>query len=226
MPIHIEPSCRLRATVSAQPANLSHFASCTLPTEFGEFAVDVFRDADGTEHMLVARGKLSAPEPLFVRIHSECYTGEVLGSLKCDCRSQLQNAQREIDRLGRGAVVYLRQEGRGIGLGNKIRAYAEQEKGADTVRANEILGFPADLRDFGLAAEMLIWAKVERVRLNTNNPEKVAALVGRGIEVVEVVPSVSQPNQHNLHYLRTKLQTLGHSGLRVALDDYRNTDAG
>lgn len=195
------------------------YSACELPTEFGNFEVKVYRTADDSEHMLILMGDLiEAAEP-FVRVHSECYTGEVLGSLKCDCRSQLQTAMRDIAARGCGAIAYLRQEGRGIGLGNKIRAYAEQAKGANTIEANEILGFPVDMRDYSIAARMLLLNGISRVVLNTNNPEKVAALQRAGIEIAEIHPSVHRPNPHNLHYLQTKHDALGHRGLRDAIDD-------
>ena len=196
---------------------VERFSSCALPTEFGVFQVVVYRCAGDHEHMLIHVGELAGGSPPFVRIHSECYTGEVLGSLKCDCRDQLQNAMREIQARGRGAILYLRQEGRGIGLGNKILAYAEQDKGADTIEANEILGFPVDLREYSVAAAILKAHGVRSVRLNTNNPEKVAALQREQIHIAEVVPSVSHANPHNEGYLRTKYEGLGHKGLEPAV---------
>jgi GTP cyclohydrolase II len=209
------------------PRQLRLYSSCELPTEFGLFRIAVYHAEEEREHLLVHKGELTQDEPLFVRIHSECYTGEVLGSLKCDCRSQLHSAMKEIDVRGRGAIVYLRQEGRGIGLGNKIRAYAEQEKGANTIEANERIGFPADMRDYSLAAMMLELNSIRRVIINTNNPEKVAALQRAGIQVTEVIPSTSQPNPHNVDYLRTKYEGLGHSGLKsVVHDDDCNSRSG
>lgn len=207
-------------TSESPSRSLQLYSSCELPTEFGVFHVDVFRADDEQEHMLVHMGELAADdEPLFVRIHSECFTGEVLGSLKCDCNSQLQAAMREIGVRGRGAVAYLRQEGRGIGLGNKILAYAEQQKGANTIEANERIGFAADLREYSLVAVMLERKAVRRVILNTNNPKKVSALQRDGIEVTEVVPSTSRPNPHNVNYLRTKYEGLGHNGLKSVVQD-------
>jgi GTP cyclohydrolase II len=155
-------------------------------------------------------GDLAAPEPVFVRVHSECLTGEVFGSLKCDCRDQLEQAMALIAERGRGALVYLRQEGRGIGLGNKIRAYALQALGADTIEANHELGFPTDLRDFSLAAAILLDLGARRIVLHTNNPDKVDALVRAGISVESRAPAFGAVNRHNRDYLETKHRALGH----------------
>lgn len=201
-------------TPPPEPGNsLQHFARCELPTQHGVFTLHVYRDAEAAEHMLISYGDLIATPTPLVRVHSECFTGEVLGSLKCDCREQLEKAMAAIVEAGAGAIAYLRQEGRGIGLGNKVRAYAEQEKGADTIEANERLGLPIDARDFGHAAEMLRDQGVTRVRLNTNNPQKVTALRAAGIEVAAVVASPADPNPHNQEYLRTKMLRMGHRGL-------------
>jgi GTP cyclohydrolase II len=195
--------------------NVQEYARCELPTLYGRFDVRVFRhEGDPDESIVISMGSDFQPEEtVFVRLHSECFTGEVLGSLKCDCQGQLDLALRKIAELGRGAVVYLRQEGRGIGLGNKIRAYAEQAKGANTIEANHILGFPSDLRDFRVAAPILTSLGIQRIALNTNNPQKIDALRQRGIEVVEVVPSLTEPNEYNQEYLRTKAEELGHFNL-------------
>jgi GTP cyclohydrolase II len=199
--------------------NVEEYARCELPTLYGCFDVRVFRhDGSPDESVVIAMGGDFLPdETVFVRLHSECFTGEVLGSLKCDCQGQLDLALRRIAELGRGLVIYLRQEGRGIGLGNKIRAYAEQAKGANTIEANHILGFPADLRDFRVAAPILVSLGIQRIALNTNNPQKIDAFRERGIEVVEVVPSLTEPNEHNLAYLRTKAEELGHVSLAMPL---------
>jgi GTP cyclohydrolase II len=194
---------------------IEEYARCELPTLYGRFEVRVFRhEGDPDEAIVVSMGEGFLPEEtVFVRLHSECFTGEVLGSLKCDCQGQLDLALRRIAELGRGVVVYLRQEGRGIGLGNKIRAYAEQAKGANTIEANHALGFPSDLRDFRVAAPILTSLGIQRIALNTNNPQKIDALRQHGIEVVEVVPSLTEPNEHNQDYLRTKAEELGHFNL-------------
>ena len=195
----------------------SLYSSCDLPTRFGTFAVKVYRLISGEEAIVIAMGDLTTPEPPFVRVHSECFTGEILHSLKCDCRLQIEVAMQAVGERKRGAIVYLRQEGRGIGLGNKIRAYAEQSLGADTVEANERLGFPADMREFRAAAEILKLEGVECVQLNTNNPDKVTSLEAHGVKVVNVVPSRTLTNPHNIDYLLTKFHAMGHAGLLGAL---------
>tara|TARA_R110002096_G_scaffold316010_10_gene510365 strand:+ start:19323 stop:19937 length:615 start_codon:yes stop_codon:yes gene_type:complete len=195
---------------------IQEYSNCQLPTHRGTFDVRVFRnDQDESESLAISMGEdFSEEEAVFVRIHSECFTGEVLGSLKCDCQQQLDLALQRIGETKRGIVVYLRQEGRGIGLGNKIRAYAEQAKGANTVEANHILGFPADLRDFSLAALILREFGVHRINLNTNNPRKVDSMKRYGLEVNEVVPSLTPPNEFNEAYLATKAEELGHLNLK------------
>ncbi len=199
---------------ATSPAVVEH-ARCELPTEYGTFDFRAYL-VDGQEHALViSMGDLTGP-PAFVRVHSECFTGEVLGSLKCDCEAQLQSALQVISAQARGAVVYLRQEGRGIGLANKIRAYAEQARGADTLQANHILGFATDLRDFTAAALILAQLGVRSVHLQTNNPRKVRALRAHGVTVCDVRPSIATPNTHSHGYLRTKIEHLGHIGLLPA----------
>ena len=213
-----------RAPSTTTLPTIEQHAQCELPTEFGTFDLRVYR-VDGAEHALViSMGDLTGAPP-FVRVHSECFTGEVLASLKCDCESQLRVALQTISSRGRGAVVYLRQEGRGIGLGNKIRAYAEQARGADTVQANHILGFPTDLRDFTAAALILTDLGVHAVHLQTNNPRKVRALRAHGVQVRDVRPSIATPNAHNDSYLRTKLENLGHLGLAPTASPLRTTDS-
>lgn len=193
------------------------YAHCELPTQFGTFDLEVYRLGNGEdshdEMLLISQGNLAAASAPFVRLHSECFTGETLLSLKCDCRAQLETALQRVAEAGEGAIVYLRQEGRGIGLGNKIRAYAEQAKGRDTVEANLHLGFPADLRDYTAATEILLQKGIRRVRLNTNNPDKIAAVKEAGIEVVEVIPALSRVTAHNQDYLKTKLEKMGHKAL-------------
>ena len=182
-----------------------------LPTRFGEFTAAVYQNTlDGASHLALTAGDLSGDAPVLVRMHSECLTGEVFGSLRCDCGEQLQRALEAISREGRGVLVYIRQEGRGIGLANKIRAYALQDAGKDTVEANELLGFPPDPRDYGVGAQILIDLGLRRIRLLTNNPAKRVGLEGYGIEVVSRVPIEVTPNPENSRYLATKRHKLGH----------------
>ena len=181
-----------------------------MPTVYGEFLVSIYRDNQSDDETVLVSLNLENSESPFVRVHSECITGEVFGSLKCDCRDQLSLSLQEIQKRGAGAVVYLRQEGRGIGLGNKIKAYALQNKGADTIEANHKLGFDTDLRTFDKAALILKDRKLNSIVLNTNNPEKVDSLSEFGIEVVDRVPSLSAVNEHNKDYLETKMKRLGH----------------
>jgi len=195
--------------VPNQRMSLLRIAESKLPTPFAEFRVTVFRAPDTKEHVVISLGELSGEPPL-IRIHSECLTGDALFSLRCDCGAQLQGALERIAGEGRGAVLYLRQEGRGIGLGNKIRAYALQDEGADTVEANHQLGFPADAREYGLAVELLRQLNLCRIRLMTNNPRKLDALVADGIQVTERVGLEIGRNPHNEGYLATKAAKLGH----------------
>ena len=188
---------------------LERIAESTLPTQFGEFRVTVYRSADNKEHVVLALGDLTGEPPL-VRVHSECLTGDALFSLRCDCGAQLEGAMSLIAKDGRGAILYLRQEGRGIGLGNKIRAYALQDGGADTVEANHQLGFPADAREYGLAVDLLKQVGLHRIRLMTNNPRKLDALTKDGIEIVERVALQAGRNPYNAAYLDAKALKLGH----------------
>jgi GTP cyclohydrolase II len=193
---------------------LERYAESDIPTEYGAVRLVVFRDAAGEEHLAVVFGSeaaLGEPEPVLARVHSECWTGEVLRSGKCDCRAQLDQAMRALASEGRGVLVYLRQEGRGIGLGNKIRAYAMQEQGADTVDANRVLGFADDARTYDIAAAILVSLGVSRVRLITNNPLKVNGLTSHGITVTERVPATTAPTAHNAGYLEAKARRLGHT---------------
>ncbi len=195
--------------------------SVKLPTEYGIFDVHAYKSTiDHNPHLAICRGGVGdrAPdgsivklaEPVLLRMHSECLTGDVFGSLRCDCGSQLHEAMRAVGREGRGAIVYMRQEGRGIGLMNKMKAYALQDQGMDTVEANRQLGFAPDLRDYGIGAQILVDLGVSKIRLLTNNPRKVVGLEGYGLEIVERVPIESQPTEANLAYLRAKKDKLGH----------------
>lgn len=184
-----------------------------MPTRHGEFTARAYADPDepALHHMALFRGDLadSAETPL-VRMHSECLTGDVLGSLRCDCGSQLAEALRRIAAEPSGVLLYLRQEGRGIGLVNKMRAYSLQDRGLDTVEANHHLGFPDDLRDYGFAGEMLRHLGVQRLRLLTNNPRKMSALLDHGIEIEKREPLIIKPGDENADYLATKRSKLGH----------------
>jgi GTP cyclohydrolase II len=191
---------------------VSRYAEAVIPTRFGAMRLVVFAQSDDPriEHVAVVRGDVASGEPALVRVHSECMTSEVLGSLKCDCRQQLEVALERIAAAERGVVVYLRQEGRGIGLGNKIRAYALQAQGADTVEANEALGFAPDLRTYAIAGSMLRDLGVARVRLMTNNPDKIRGLEAAGIQVVEQISHWMPEGVHNSDYLAVKREKLGH----------------
>lgn len=185
--------------------------SAKLPTELGEFMIHGFEDtATGKEHIVLGMGDLSSPEPVLCRLHSECLTGDALFSMRCDCGPQLHFAMKKISEQGRGMILYLRQEGRGIGLLNKVRAYSLQDQGADTVEANEQLGFAADGRDYDLCKPIFEHFGVSQVRLMTNNPLKVDALSELGVEVVERVPIEAGHNLHNEDYLEVKSRKMGH----------------
>ncbi|MBQ2631284.1 MAG: bifunctional 3,4-dihydroxy-2-butanone-4-phosphate synthase/GTP cyclohydrolase II [Kiritimatiellae bacterium] len=182
-----------------------------MPTRHGHFRLKMYRSRiSGLEHMALVKGKVDDGEPVLVRVHSECFTGDVLGSERCDCGPQLHTAMEMVQREGRGAVLYMRQEGRGIGLANKLHAYKKQEEGLDTVEANVALGFPPDLRDYGEGAQMLVDLGIRRLRLLTNNPRKIAGLEGYGLEITERVPIVIPPNAYDKRYLDTKKEKMGH----------------
>lgn len=186
-------------------------ASAALPTPWAVFDMHGFEEAaSGKEHIVLTLGDVSTAEPVLARVHSECLTGDALFSMRCDCGAQLEAAMQAIAKEGRGAILYLRQEGRGIGLLNKIKAYKLQDAGADTVEANEQLGFGADMRDYGICSEMLRHLSISQIRLMTNNPRKVAALEDMGINVVERIALRSGENPHNEAYLKTKAGKLGH----------------
>ncbi|TVZ40680.1 GTP cyclohydrolase II [Alteromonadaceae bacterium 2753L.S.0a.02] len=190
---------------------IEYVESSKLPTAWGMFEMHGFSDSDSDkEHVVLTMGDLSGDEPVLIRVHSECLTGDALFSLRCDCGAQLQAAMHRIAVEGRGAIFYLRQEGRGIGLVNKIRAYHLQDKGADTVEANERLGFGADMRDYSLLKPMFEKMGIQRVKMMTNNPRKITALQELGIEVAERLPHETGRNPHNSHYLETKRGKLGH----------------
>ena len=198
-----------------QKLSIERYAEAELPTRSGPFRVVVYRELGGDkEHLAVIAGDVQGAEDLLVRVHSECLTGEVLHSLKCDCRDQLDLALERIQGAGKGAVLYLRQEGRGIGLGNKIRAYAKQEEGLDTVDANLALGFEDDQRGYQMAADMLRDLGVESVALMTNNPRKVEGLESGGVKVSRREPHEVEAHEHNREYLKTKQDRLGHLGTK------------
>ncbi len=183
-----------------------------MPTDYGNFDLVVYSSKLNPEehHLALVKGEIRSEDPILVRVHSECLTGDVFGSRRCDCGSQLHSALAQIEEAGSGVLVYMRQEGRGIGLANKIRAYKLQEEGLDTVEANERLGFGSDLRDYGMGAQILYDLGVRKIRLMTNNPRKVVGLDGHKLEIVEKVPIRIAPNEHNERYLGTKRDKLGH----------------
>ena len=193
---------------------------CKFPSQFGDFQIYAYRNTlDNTEHLAIVKGDPAelATKPAIVRMHSECLTGDALGSMRCDCRMQLQAALKMIEAHGLGVVVYLRQEGRGIGLVNKLKAYTLQDMGLDTVEANERLGFPADLRDYGMGAQILNDLSVKQIRLITNNPRKIAGLKGYGLEIVDRLPLLIEATDYNSEYLATKAKKLGHLLLQTYL---------
>jgi 3,4-dihydroxy 2-butanone 4-phosphate synthase/GTP cyclohydrolase II len=186
-------------------------AETVLPTPFGNFrAIAFVNDIDDYEHLALVKGEIDSEKKILVRVHSQCLTGDVFGSFRCDCGAQLQKAMDMVQKEGLGVILYMQQEGRGIGLANKLKAYALQDNGRDTVEANEELGFEADLRDYGVGAQILVALGVRKMKLMTNNPKKIIGLEGYGLEVTDRVPIEAEPRPENLNYLLTKCQKLGH----------------
>ncbi|MEI9479731.1 MAG: bifunctional 3,4-dihydroxy-2-butanone-4-phosphate synthase/GTP cyclohydrolase II [Deltaproteobacteria bacterium] len=187
-------------------------ATAKLPTKYGGIftAIVYENDIDPYHHIALVKGEIRPEDELLVRVHSQCLTGDVFGSKRCDCQEQLHTAMSMVEKEGKGVIVYMRQEGRGIGLANKLKAYSLQEDGKDTVEANEALGFRADMREYGIGAQILVDLGLHKIRLMTNNPRKIIGLQGYGIEVVKRVPIETKPNKENVEYLKTKAQKMGH----------------
>jgi 3,4-dihydroxy 2-butanone 4-phosphate synthase/GTP cyclohydrolase II len=186
-----------------------------MPTKYGDFKLIAYTQlTSGQQHLVLRKGSWDAEEPVLVRVHSSCVTGDILGSLRCDCGDQLHNAMKMVEKEGKGAVLYMLQEGRGIGLMNKLKAYKLQEEGRDTVEANLELGFKADQRDYGIGAQILRDQGISKIRLITNNPKKRVGLIGYGLEIVDNVGIEILPNEHNEGYLTTKRDKLGHDILK------------
>lgn len=196
---------------ASRPVSVQRVATATLPTEFGEFMIAGYRSLTSDEEFVaIYKGEMNGDVPTLVRIHSQCLTGDVFRSIKCDCGPQLRKSMEMIEAEGRGAIVYQQQEGRGIGIINKIRAYALQDEGADTVEANEKLGFAVDARDYQQCAEILFDLGLCKVRVISNNPDKLAALETAGLQIVERIPIEVESSEPAAHYLKTKKEKLGH----------------
>ncbi len=187
-------------------------AQATIPTKYGGVftAIAYENDVDSYHHLALVKGEIKPEDRVLVRVHSQCLTGDVFGSRRCDCEEQLHKAMEMVEKEGKGVIVYMRQEGRGIGLVNKLKAYCLQDAGRDTVEANEELGFKADMRDYGIGAQILADLGLHKIRLMTNNPRKIIGLEGYGIEVIERVPIETKPHQDNIEYLKTKARKMGH----------------
>jgi 3,4-dihydroxy 2-butanone 4-phosphate synthase / GTP cyclohydrolase II len=186
-----------------------------MPTQYGHFKLVAFKEkSSSNEHLALIKGEWKKDEPVLTRVHSSCFTGDILGSLRCDCGEQLHKAMKMVEKEGTGAILYMNQEGRGIGLVNKLKAYKLQEQGMDTVEANLHLGFPMDQRDYGIGAQILRYLGITKLKLMSNNPKKRAGLLGYGIEIVETVPIEGTPNPHNEKYLATKRDKMGHEILK------------
>ncbi|MCS3795763.1 bifunctional 3,4-dihydroxy-2-butanone-4-phosphate synthase/GTP cyclohydrolase II [Niastella sp. OAS944] len=186
-----------------------------MPTKWGNFKLIAFNEkGTNNEHLALIKGEWQKDEPVLVRVHSSCFTGDILGSMRCDCGEQLHSAMQQVEKEGKGVILYMNQEGRGIGLVNKLKAYKLQESGFDTVEANLHLGFPMDKRDYGIGAQILRYLGISKLRLLSNNPRKRAGLLGYGLEIVDAVPIEVEPNPHNVNYLTTKRDKLGHDILK------------
>jgi 3,4-dihydroxy 2-butanone 4-phosphate synthase / GTP cyclohydrolase II len=219
------PTTTWRSGTEKMPS-IRRVARAGLPTSHGDFGIFVYEAQDGKEHVALVMGfepgTLKKNEPVLVRLHSECLTGDVFGSRRCDCGEQLEKSMRLLREQGRGVLLYLKQEGRGVGLANKILAYTLQDEGLDTVQANLALGLPEDARDYSVAAEMLLDLGIYQAAVLTNNPAKVEGLRGYGVEVVERLPVQVEPNPFNICYLRTKREKLGHLFPSSVLSDERS----